>query len=435
MAMPTVVTAQIPAGPAITVFAPPQNVSNDSGTSSSEQVAVDCKGNINLVWWDNSPDYWAVFFSRSIDGGITFSTPQNLSKDPNGTTAPNMALDADGGIYVVWGEWSGPGGFLTRSSDGATFSAPVKLADNISGTPSIAVGSDNNINLGWVDTSRFRSVYFSQSSDRGETFTEPLLLSTINSFGGTPLIGLDSSGNIDIVWEGCFTDCQIWFSGSWDGGVTFSQQLQIGTVFDAASPLDMAVGPTGDINVVYNTVPWGNVFLTRSSDGGASFTRTNVSNNTNKPFFMSPGNAHIAIDSGDAIDVVWNGGGQVFLSRSTDQGASFASVTVANGAFPRIALDSQDNINLAWSEYSATANSYDVFFSRSSDAGKTFSVPQKLSNNTANPNPQVQTMLDILGNPAVTWVDSSAGNSEVFFTRGVTMQVPPPAPTKLPLLP
>lgn len=434
--MPTAVTAQIlPAGPTVTVFAPPQNVSNDSGTSSSEQIAIDCKGNINLVWWDNSPGYWAVFFSRSIDGGITFSAPQNLSNDPSGTTSPNMALDADGSIYVVWGGWSGPGGFLTRSSDGSNFSAPVKIADNVSGTPSIAVGPDSNINLGWRDVSFFRSVYFSRSSDRGETFTQPILLSATNTFGGTPLIGVDSFGAIDIVWEGCLTDCRIWFSSSTDGGVTFSQQLYLATMYDAGSPLDMSIGPNRDINVVYNTVPWGNVFLERSTDGGASFTRTNVSNNSNKPYFMSPGNARIAIDSGDAIDVVWNGGGQVFFSRSTDQGASFASVAVANGSFPQIALDSKDNINLAWNGYSATANSNDVFFSRSSDAGRTFSTPQQLSNNTANSNPQSQIALDILGNPAITWVDSSAGNSEVFLTRGVAVQAPPPAPKKLPLLP
>lgn len=126
-------TAQIvPAGPAVTVFSPPQNVSNNTGTSWVQQIAVDSKGNINLVWWDNSPGYGAVFFSRSIDGGITFFPAQNLSNDPGGATPPNIAVDSAGTIYVVWAGWSVDGGFLTRSSDGSAFSAPVKIADNMS---------------------------------------------------------------------------------------------------------------------------------------------------------------------------------------------------------------------------------------------------------------------------------------------------------------
>jgi hypothetical protein len=76
-------TAQVlPVGPAVTVFSPPQNISNDPGTSWVHQVAVDSKGNINVVWWDDSPGFRTVFFSRSIDGGLTFSTPQSLQAIP-----------------------------------------------------------------------------------------------------------------------------------------------------------------------------------------------------------------------------------------------------------------------------------------------------------------------------------------------------------------
>src|SRR5580765_4924020 len=165
-------TAQVvAAGPAVTVFSPPQNISNDPGNSWVQQVAVDSKGNINVVWWDDSPGYRTVFFSRSIDGGITFSAPQSLSSDPGGTTPPNLAVDSAGNIYVVWGSWSSPGGFLTQSSDGSSFSSPVKIADNINWTPTIAIGPDESINLGWLDESQYRNVFFNRSSDGGKTFS------------------------------------------------------------------------------------------------------------------------------------------------------------------------------------------------------------------------------------------------------------------------
>lgn len=426
-----------PPGPVVTVFSPPQNLSNNPGDSIAHQIAIDRQGNINVVWLDSSPGYRAVFFSRSIDRGVTFSGPQNLSNDPGGATPANIAVDSAGTIYVVWAGWSTNGGFLTRSSDGSTFSAPVKIADNMSWTPTITLDPGGRIYFAWQDGSRYQSLFFSQSSDGGGTFASPILLSTISPFGSTPLLGVDTSGNIDVVWEGCFSNCQIWFSGSKDGGAAFSQQIQIGTVFDFHSPLAMAIGSNGDLNVVFNTVPYGSVYLSRSTDGGTSFTSTNVSNNSNQPF-TSPTDARIAIDSKGDIDVGWeDNSGVIFFSTSTDQGGTFSSSVISNGVVsnfdPQIVLDSSDNINLVWTGYSS--GSYDVFFSRSNDGGTTFSMPQKLSNNTGSSSPTPQIALDFLGNPSVTWTDYSTGNADIFFTGGVTLQLPPGLPKTIPSLP
>jgi hypothetical protein len=79
-------------------------------------------------------------------------------------------------------------------------------------------------------------------------------------------------------------------------------------------------------------------------------------------------------------------------------------------------------------------SSYDVFFSRSTDAGTTFSTPQKLSNNTVTSSPLPQIALDFLGNPYVAWMDYSPGNPEIFFSRGV-VQIPPVLPKNVPSLP
>jgi hypothetical protein len=399
-------------------------------------MAIDSAGNINIAWWDDSPGYWAAFFSRSIDGGVTFSTPQNLSNDPSGTSPPNIAVDSAGNIYVVWASDAG-GGFLTRSSDGSNFSTPVRIANNIGGPPTIALGPDGSIDLGWVDGSRFENVFFGRSTDGGATFSTPVLISTTNPFGGTPMITVDSSSNIDMLWEGCFSYCQIWFSRSTDGGATFSAQFEIQGVLEARSPIDMGLGPSGDINVVFNTVPFGNVFLARSTDGGGSFIKTNVSNNMNVPHSITPRNARIGVDSADNIDVVWDdSAGDLYFSRSIDQGATFSSSIIPNGivynAAPRIAVDASANINLVWTGVSSSSD--DVFFSRSTDGGTTFSTPQKLSNNTGNSSPMPQITLDCFGSANVSWVDFSPGNADIFFTRGV-LQIPPNLPKKIPALP
>src|SRR5213593_339584 len=79
------------------VFSTPKNISNNTGNSIFPQTAVDPAGNINVVWIDNvvggTPPLGDIFFSRSTDGGATFSTPKALSTAPALTSPPQVALD------------------------------------------------------------------------------------------------------------------------------------------------------------------------------------------------------------------------------------------------------------------------------------------------------------------------------------------------------
>lgn len=430
--LPLTSTAQIlPGGSGGTIFTPPQNLSNDPGNSWAHQMVVDHQGNLDLTWWDDSPGYGAFFFKRSIDGGLTFSSPQSLSNDPGGTGPANMAVDSAGTIYLAWG--TGTGAFFSRSSDGSNFSAPVQII-NYAAAPSIALGPNGNIYVGWVDETLYHNVFFSRSEDGGGSFSSPILLSATLPFDYHPLIAADYSGNINVVWQSTLGgDTHIAFTRSSDGGNSFTAPVVL--LGGDSRSLGIALDSSGNIDVVFSTVPFGNVFLDRSTDGGVSFALTNVSNNNNIPHYITPGNARMVLDCNDNIDVVWDDSiGNIFFTRSTDQGTTFTSKAIANGTVhnfaPRIALDSSGNINLVWI---GLTSSYDIFFSRSTDNGTTFSPAQKLSNNTGNSSPDPQIVLDSLGNAYITWIDYSSGNADVFFTRDL-VQVPPALPS-LPSLP
>src|SRR5229473_1264325 len=83
-------------------FSAPKNVSNNLDQSATPQIAVDAAGKINVVWVDTTPGNWDIFFSRSSDGGATFSVPQNLSSDAADNASPQLSVDAGGNISVVW---------------------------------------------------------------------------------------------------------------------------------------------------------------------------------------------------------------------------------------------------------------------------------------------------------------------------------------------
>src|SRR5882762_5174706 len=382
------VASPLAAQQAQVVFSPPQNVSSNPGASYYPQVAVDSQGSINIVWLDQSPGYNAVFFSRSTDGGATFSTPQNLSNSPAGSSSPHIAMDSGGNINVVWVD-NTPSNyqiFFSGSIDrGATFSTPMNISNDPRGAdyPYMTVDSDDNINVAWVVSPRVvpSIIFFSRSSDGGVTFSAPIALSTKPS--RLPLVAVDSAGNINVSWiEGNNGPVQVIFSRSSDGGATFTAPKVISDLYEVIGDLQMALDSKGNISAVWGTGPYENIHLSRSSDGGATFSRTTITNNTG---YNGPQAPRIAIDSSDNINVVWNDSGDIFFSRSSDGGATFSTPqNLSNDlrvSAARIATDPSGNINVVWQD--TTPGYYAVFFSHSTDGGATFSTPQNLSNNPA----------------------------------------------------
>jgi hypothetical protein len=131
----------------------------------------------------------------------------------------------------------------------------------------------------------------------------------------------------------------------------------------------------------------------------------------------------VALDSGEGANIVWgdseDGGGKVVFVRSTDQGFTFTEpidVSRSSGvAFdPEIAVDPNDTINIAWQD-NAPGTSV-IMFSRSTDAGQTFTDPKQVSTGTGNAT-EAAIATDSSGTLSVAWVDETPGHDEAFYAR------------------
>src|SRR5689334_9463183 len=118
-------------------FSTPKNVSNNADYSFTPQIAVDASGNIYMAWEDDTANNSNILFSHSTDGGVNFlptPAPKRVSNSLGCSFSPVMAVDASGNINIVW-EDSGDCSFRTsniffsRSTDGGvTFSTPTNLS-------------------------------------------------------------------------------------------------------------------------------------------------------------------------------------------------------------------------------------------------------------------------------------------------------------------
>ena len=187
-----------------------------------------------------------VLFSRSNDGGQTYTDPVVVNDPPAGQNSSQPAMDKDGTVYMT---------FQRRYTDG-----PVEL-------------------------------FLAKSADGGKTWTSSLLDRQIQigmAYDSAKIVADPLTGALYTTWADSRTGrFQIFFRKSLDKGLSWGERsVLLATDRDASgssrSP-SISVAPSGRIDVVYyHTSPapdrqaFDDVFWNYSIDGGENFISRQV---------------------------------------------------------------------------------------------------------------------------------------------------------------
>src|SRR3989338_5817762 len=331
-------------------FISPINLSNSAGSSTNPWIATDGIGeDIYAVWEENGE----IFLRCSPDGGVTFTSPLQLSLGEGTNSTPRIAVsqnktdDMDsetvavvwvrGGMEVVF-----RGAFWDTCNEYQYFNYPTTISNTMD--PSVTgvalsesqvIGVDgDNIYVSWVEyfpdpvTVTNGDIFFTRSTDGGgNSFSTPVNISNTLSSG--------SLGNPSLA----------------------HQEREIVVVWD-----DLVDGNNSEI------------FHVRSLDGGATFTQAaNLSNTAALPYDYIAGNPNVVM-SGDHVYVTWTeeGAGSV-LVHSVDGGTTFGSPVLV--AATRIQSSGRHVV------VSGLNNDFltnDLVLSESFDYGSTFTPPQTM---------------------------------------------------------
>ena len=213
-----------------------------------------CFGNVYAAWdlLTNHTDA-NVEFSRSLDGGSTWSAAANVT--PGYANNPNQPAGAvirslpDGTVVVVWQDFNGGGAVINSALShdcGATFSAPRTVAAlaplpilpgshfDTNNFPSMDVDSLGDVFVAWSTyESNAATIRFSRSTDGGLTWSSPIRLNVASAGQGLePAVGAAPSGGRVVVsylnyWAGGSTPgpgvahYDVRMAMSSDGGQTF----------------------------------------------------------------------------------------------------------------------------------------------------------------------------------------------------------------------
>jgi len=148
-----------------------------------------------VVWSAGEEEDRYILFTRSTDGGKSFSSPLSLSGSSRSNVFNPEVSSSGNNVYVVWQGQSASGNqdiFLRKSSDyGASFSAAENISNDPggSGKPDIvAVGNDTHIT--WEGTTPGNNFVFYTKSDNGSDFGTPQKLGGNQGISYSPEISV-----------------------------------------------------------------------------------------------------------------------------------------------------------------------------------------------------------------------------------------------------
>ncbi len=387
---------------------------------------------------------YAVYYTQSADGGRTYSKPVRLSPStgvPSGGSfsLPALKIDPFGTIYVFWrydeeDQLTGfrKSVFFSKSIDGGkTFSEAVDILAGprtLSTFARFEILPDGSLIVFYLEgfTSSLHAV---RSTDGGSTFSSPTIIPSEQSSFFLLRSAVSKNGDIVVVYSRRVSSTQfpLFAMRSTDGGRSFSAPVQIGDSSDyVPEPPAVAFDSTGTVYVTYNA--WKATLVSPTtqelSDPKARLIVAADGQNFSAPRTLaeeSRFSPHLIVDRNDVVYVAFTAlsstpsNFEILLTRSSDKGKSFSapinvSRTAGSSSIAFTAIDSRGRVSVAWEEFDGS--NQEIFFAHSTDGGKSFGLPINVSNNVG-----VSTSPFIGVNQSdelfFVWNDDSPANLEV----------------------
>jgi hypothetical protein len=351
-----------------------------------------------------------VMFQKSTDAGRTWLPTPVLVRDGDPHAyEPDITIDWDGNVYVVWEDW-------------------------------------------YVDTAdvSVRRILCSRSSDNGTTWTAAVRVddrpdSTRWGIGGQR-IAADSAGNLLCAWwdERMGSEGHIWSSVSTDHGATWSQNVRVceDTTDYGCCPEDVSVQPGTNhylvVAKVYRRlhgVIRGCVYLYCSTDMGLTFqpgVQLDTFNNYSAHPHVVADRDHIICDYfGDGLTVPGRdtmiAEARTFYTQADSWGAP-APMTNLDSLHELyysgpLALSGDGCVHTALSVQDTIDHRDNIYYTSSSDHGVTWSGLDLVSDDTTVECWYPDIGADLAGHACIVWYQPNASYGEIWFATNAPLGI------------
>jgi hypothetical protein len=340
---------------------------------------------INVAWWYLMETLYIV---TSTDGGYTWINRQLTDDSTTNAVIPQIAASGSN-VYVVYpAARPNQGVYLNRSSDyGVTWLPTQRIyytARNYGESPVITskdsmVYISADIEVNYVPPNQNWVTWLFRSRDFGQTWPDTFFVSDTTSSGLGPDLAVNNIGLHLIRGYGLISSnvMEVLYSGSSDGGETWFGPIMVSDN-DSSGSFWPQIAAWGDSNVAvswtdYKASPeeWsGDAFFSKSTDDGHTWSA---------PYQLTFSHGVEATDitaSGDTIIITYNdyqnGSAAIYAIVSLDEGESWQEeLRISDSSYycsePSVTM-SNGLAHISWSQSMNIPNigHYEIYYDRGS---------------------------------------------------------------------
>lgn len=220
------------------------NLTDNPGISYGPQIALDNDNNLHLVWWDNSlrPGGDVLYRQRTPDG--IWTPADSLTADFPGLISQydvKLLLRPDGAICAFWVALEELQYYQRCQSDGTWQTPqPVFAATGIKREFQPAFAPDGTLHLIYLDGA-------------GSIYSGDQQLSSLTSAARFPKLAVDAAGRLHAVWFNQGDPYTIEYRWSDDGGQTWADVETLSDLAGGVPTMVLEADAAGNVHLAWST--------------------------------------------------------------------------------------------------------------------------------------------------------------------------------------
>ena len=229
-------------------------VTNDVNTSVYPSLAVDSNNNVHISWYDDRDGNSEIYYKKCDNNGNNLTGDVRVTNDASNSENPSIAVDSDNNVHISWVDGRDGNSeiyYKKYDNDGNILTGDVRVTNDASNSedPSIAVDSDNNVHISWEDNRDGNpEIYYKKYDNNGDNLTGDVRVTNDTSDSGLPSIAVDSDNNVHISWvDGRDGNSEIYYKKLDNNGNTLTGDVRVTN--DANNSMYPSIAVDSDNNV------------------------------------------------------------------------------------------------------------------------------------------------------------------------------------------